>query len=140
MCIRDRDYTDQMLAYAAETDYDKPKPGLAGSWRNRLADQDIRMIETRAGDRLTNLGFEPSGLPPMTISSRRATWLLWHNRIGKLRARARVASWFLVVADLVARASKRESWQRAVRLKLNEAEKAHLKKSWSDNSDTRTSH
>ncbi len=131
------EYTSQMLSYAATTDYREPRPGVASSWRGKLSDGDIQLIEARAGDRLQALGFEPSGLPPTSVGPRRARWLRWHDRAGKVTQRVQHFGLRLTVADLGARALGVERWQRALRLKFNEVELAHRKKSWASDGDAK---
>lgn len=133
------DYTSQMLSYAAETDYEEPRPGVASRWRDELPDTDVQLIEARVGDRMDELGFERSGLPPITVGPWRTRWLRWHDRWGKVVMRIQLFGLRLTLEDMVARVLRHEEWRRSVRLKLNEIELTNRKKSWADESTSRTS-
>lgn len=133
------DYTTQMLDYVSDTDYREPNVNLAGDWRASLSDTQIRLIETRVGDRLTTLGFEPSGLDPMSMTDRRRQWLRWHDRFGRLVHRVELFGFRLTVTELAARGLQNQRLQRSLQLKFNEAEIALRKKSWSDSAKYRTS-
>ena len=133
------DYTSQMLNYAQDTDYREPSPTLAGDWRRYLEEKDIRLAEARVGHRLIELGFEPSGLPPLELSERDRMRLRRQDRVG--RAVKRIGSYGvrLTAADIAARAIGNEDMQNSLRLRFNEVERTSKKKSWSDEAKYRTS-
>lgn len=126
------DYTGQMLNYVLDTDYQEPNPNLAGDWRDTLSAHDVRLVETRVGDRLTGAGFIPSGQEPIEPTDRYLDWLRWHDRAGRIASRVSRFGVRLTVADLAARAVGTESMQRSVRLRLDRVELDLRKKSWSD--------
>lgn len=133
------DYTSQMLNYAHDTDYREPSPTLAGDWRRYLDEKDIRLAEARVGQRLVELGFEPSGLPPLELTERDRLRLRRQDRVG--RAVKRIGSYGvrLTAADIAARAIGSEDMQNSLRLRFNEVERTSQKKSWSDDAKYRTS-
>lgn len=132
-------YSPLMLNYATETDYEVPKPGVASDWTTRMADGDVQLIEARVGDRMESLGFELSGLPRIEVGQVRRQWLSVTNRVQRLRARIEIFGIRLTVLELLARATRNEEWQRSLYAQFNEISTLRLKKSWSDDSATRTS-
>jgi hypothetical protein len=133
------DYTAQMLDYAEDTDYTEPSRSVAGDWRDLLSARDVALIEARVGHRLERLGYLPSGVASLTVSDRQADWLRWQDRIGRIGGRVQSYGLRLTVAEMATRGLRNESLQRAVQLRLNEAEKIQRKKSWSETSKYRTS-
>jgi len=126
------DYTAQMLDYSRDTDYRAPNPNLAGDWRDTLTARNVRLIETRVGERLVRAGFAPSGLEPIRVTGPQETWLRWHDRAGRISGRVQFFGLRLTAVELAARLLRLEPLQRSVRLRFNEVERDLLKKSWSD--------
>lgn len=126
------DYTSQMLRYTQDTDYQEPCHRLAGDWRDTLTEREVRLAEARVGRRLTEAGFQPSGLPPLTVTDRDLRRLQRTDRVG--RAVRRVGSYGvrLTVADIAARRVGTESMQESLRVQFEQVEEASRKKSWSD--------
>ncbi len=133
------EYTAQMLDYVADTDYQAPSRNVAGDWRTDLSTSDIRLIEARVGDRLTRLGFEPSGHGQWQPTDRHQKWLRWEDRTVRVSQRVQKYGLRLTVADLVARGVNHDAMQRSLRDRFNEADKVLRKKSWSDTAKYRTS-
>lgn len=133
------EYTSQMLDYAEDTDYQEPNASVAGDWRTSLSSNQVRLIETRVGDRLARLGFEPSGLQATEVGDRQQQWLMWEDRFGRVLRRVNHFGVRLTMADLMARKLGNDRHRRSVQLKLNETEKALRKKSWSETAKYRTS-
>jgi len=132
-------YTDRMLSFAEETDYGVPDPTRARSWRDDMSNTDIRLVETRLGDRLEARGFEPSALDPLPVNGVVVKGLSLHSRLGRLWGRVRLFGLGLTAQHLLARFTGNEARQRELRLKFNELELHHIEKSWSDDSDVRSS-
>lgn len=133
------DYTDRMLDYAKTTDYDVPQPGRSQGWRRSLDDRQVRLIEARAGDRLVERGYEPSGLGPLELTDNRHRLLKWQDRIGRIRFRIERFGLPLTVKEMAGRLLGRDDWWRSARREIMEIEKTHLVKSWSDGADGRSS-
>ncbi|MEM9652762.1 MAG: sulfotransferase [Actinomycetota bacterium] len=133
------DYTSQMLNYAQDTDYQEPSPTVAGDWRRYLDDKYVRLAEARVGERLTEQGFEPSGLPPLELTDRDLLRLRRQDRVG--RAVKRIGSYGvrLTAADFAARAIGHQEMQQSLKLRFNEVEQSNRMKSWSDEDKYRTS-
>ncbi len=122
-------FDEEMYSYAGDTDYARPDAGRATAWRNELSDKEIQVIEATVGDRLTSLGYEPSGLPATTISP---------SDLTRARAKMRVLQWkhklgafgIYGVGELVARKAGIDRIQLPLKKKMNAAERARRKKSW----------
>ena len=138
-CFMGVEYTSQMLDYSVDTDYQEPSMSVAGDWRRSLSTDQVRLIEAKVGDRLTRLGFEPSGLGRATVGERQELLLAWEDRAGRIAHRVQVFGVRLTVADMVARGLSIDSMQRSLRLRFNETEIAQRKKSWSETAKYRTS-
>ena len=132
-------YTEEMFSYVDDTDYRRPTPGLAASWQTKLSPKQVRLIEARVGDRLEQLGFEPSGLAPLAVAPRSLAFLKADHRVRKFTKRADLYGWPLTISGFLARATNDENWQRAVQLGINDIEKGRLRKSWSDSDGQRSS-
>lgn len=132
-------YSPAMLDYANETDYEVPKPGVAKDWTTSLPDGDVQLIEARVGRRMEALGFQLSDLPPIEVGPAKRQQLYWMNRVGKLRSRVQAFGLRLTVLDLVARATRNEKLRRSLYNEFNQISTARLKKSWADDSPTRSS-
>ncbi|MFV0258274.1 MAG: sulfotransferase family protein [Acidimicrobiales bacterium] len=132
-------YHEHMLDYATTTDYELPQPDRAQGWRTTLSDRDVQLIEARAGARLVERGFEPSGLPPLELADHRRRWLGWHDRAGRIRFRVDRFGPRLTAEEMASRALGRDHWHRSTRRRMMAIEMAHLKKSWADGVDGRSS-
>ncbi len=133
------DYTDRMLDFANSTDYGVPDPERARSWKDDMSNLDIRLIETRLGDRLATRGYTPSGLKPLPSNRLTVEALRTHSRVVRLARRARVYGPRLVAQQLWARVTGNVERQRELRLIFNDIELNLIDKSWADNSDVRSS-
>lgn len=133
------DYTAQMLDYAGDTDYVAPSRAVAGDWRDLLSSRDVALIESRVGERLSRLGYQPSGVTPLSVSERHQNWLRWQDRVGRIGGRVQNYGVRLTVAEMATRGLKNEYLQRSIQQRLSEAERTQRKKSWSENAKYRTS-
>lgn len=133
------DYTSQMLNYALDTDYQEPSKNLAGDWRLYLDDRDVQLVEARVGRRLVELGFEPSGLPPIELREKDRARLRRQDQIGRTIKRLGSHGVRLTMADFAARAIGNRGMQESLRLQIDEVERLSRKKSWSDEAKYRTS-
>jgi len=96
-------YSSSMLDYADHSTYGLPDPALVAKWRRKMTDMQVRLVEARVGNRLTELGFEPSGLPPLRISATYQYWLRLHSRWNRALYRLRRYGLWLYIQDLAAR-------------------------------------
>ena len=118
------DYTDEMMSYAGASTYEKPDPSLTEQWRRKLTPRQIGLVEARAGALMMARGYELSGHPPVTPGPLGRARLRAGDKLGTLRHRVGVSGAGLFVQDVVSRKLGIESWQRALRPKLEERFKA----------------
>ncbi len=79
------DYVPEMMEIEKDTTYRRPSKRASRSWRDDASELEIRQMESRLGDRLTQAGYAPSGLPPLRISPLDAFALRQADRFGRLR-------------------------------------------------------
>lgn len=123
------EYTDDMLSYAEETDYERPIPGKADEWRSSITDRETREIEARVGDRLTARGYEPSRLSPIEIGPRDITQMKTKVRVKKWRHKLEFYG-FAGIGELVARKAGLDDLQIKLKKQMNAKERRGRKRSW----------
>lgn len=122
-------YSNDMLSYAAETDYELPIAGKATEWKSLITDREMQEIEARVGDRLSAKGYEPSGLAAIDVGQR---------DIAQMKAKVRGLKWkhkleFFGVAgigELIARKAGMDDLQMKLKKKMNAKERQGRKRSW----------
>lgn len=60
-------YQPQMLDYDQISTYSKPDPALVYQWKTKQSAKEIGWVEARVGPLLGDLGYEPSGHPPVYV-------------------------------------------------------------------------
>ncbi len=123
-------YTDQMLDYRHTTDYDIPNPSRVSAWSRTLSDREVRLVEGRVGDLLTERGFEPSGRPPIHPSPNEMKRLIAENKLGMWKRRVDKFGLRLTIERGLTRLVPIPAWRRSVALRFNTIERANRKRSW----------
>lgn len=126
------EYTDQMLSYADETDYGLPNPSRIASWKGKMSDRDVRLLEGKVGPLLAERGFEPSGLEPLVPSGADLVRVEVEGRIGKWKQRIDRFGLRLFIERGLTRVVPSESYKKSVQLRFNEIERGNRKRSWRD--------
>lgn len=85
--LLDIDYDPAMLSYPEDTSYPAPDVSAAQRWRGKMAAQDVRQVEAKAGDMLSKRGYQPSGEPSLEVSGLHQLRLDVKDRLGRLRFR-----------------------------------------------------
>lgn len=124
-----RDYHEDMLSYAAETDYELPIPEKATEWRSLITDREMQEIEARVGERLEAKGYERSSLPSIEVSA---------ADIAKMKSRVRVLKWkhklqffgLAGIGELIARKAGMNDLQVKLKKRMNAKEREGRKRSW----------
>lgn len=124
------DYSEKMLDYIHTTDYGLPDPTLIHSWRTKLGKRDIQLVEARVGKRMVERGYALSGYAPLKLSALDKLYLKAQSRFARLAFRVKRYGFGLVLGDFVTRRLGSSEWNKPYRLKINEIQLQHLKKSW----------
>ena len=122
-------YTDEMLSYAAETDYELPIAAKATEWKSLITDREMQEIEARVGDRLVAKGYEQSSLPTIEVTQR---------DIAQMKAKVRALKWkhklefygLAGIGELIARKAGQDELQMKLKKKMNAKERQGRKRSW----------
>ncbi len=122
-------YTNEMLSYAAETDYELPIAAKADEWKSLITDREMQEIEARVGERLVAKGYEPSTLPKIDVSQRDIT---------QMKAKVRALKWkhkleffgLAGIGELIARKAGRDELQMKLKKQMNAKERQGRKRSW----------
>ena len=120
-------YDEEMLAYPSRTTYDAPDPKLIFQWRKNLAERDIQLVETRAGELWDECGYERSGMLPLHLGpiERKRLWL--QNRVGIWRHLFRRHG---VMAPVMRGVGRRIGWRKlehAAATRIAEVDRHYLK-------------
>ena len=127
------EFDPAMLSYPDRTDYELPQAAETWTHTTPLSDRDIRLVEARVGRRLTDLGFEPSGLPALEVSRRRERVLRIDDKARRPARRATVVGWPQTIAEIVSvrlPGSAGERASRAVFARSNARINNQRRKSW----------
>ncbi len=126
-------FSPQLLDYPNHTDYELPQVAETWTRTSPLSDRDTQLVEARVGARLTEHGFEPSGLPAMTVSAWQRRWLAIDNKLRRPARRATVVGWPQVIAEIIAvrlPGALGERLQTSVFARSNATINSHRRKSW----------
>lgn len=124
-------YSDRMMNYVQVSDYGLPDPKLVDSWRAKLSQRDVQLIEARLGrDRLRSRGFEPSKFPAIQLSAAQESQLKLQNWWAGISFRIQRYGLGLVVGDMVTRKLGARQLNKSFQLKINQVQLGYLKKSW----------
>lgn len=120
-------YDADMLSYPADTSYDAPDPSLAFQWKRKLTSSQIRLVESRVGDLLSNRGYEPSGLPQLSVGFIRRGMLHLQDRMARSIYRLRRFGPALTIAHAVSSRIGPTSWHRSCVDRINAIKRSQLK-------------
>lgn len=121
------EYDPSMLTYAQNTTYGFPDPKLIQQWQTKLSEVEIQLIESKVADLLTNRGYELSGKPLIQPHSLQIKQLQIQNWWGKVIFRVERLGLSLFLADFISRKLGFKSWQKQIKLTINDIEKKYLK-------------
>jgi hypothetical protein len=120
-------YDQAMFDYTKASTYDLPDPKLLEQWKKKLSEYEVRLVEDRIRDMLVERGYELSGLPPLEVTAKMQRRLRRQDWLARVRFRIKRYGVGLFVADFLSRHLGLRSWQRRVRLRMNDIETANLK-------------
>lgn len=120
-------YDEAMLNYAKTTTYKLPDSSLVQHWQQKLSEHEIRLVETRIGNLLTERGYQLSGLPPLRVTPLMERQLKLQDRWYCLQWRIKRFGVPLVLSDILSRRFRIKEWEKQVQFKLNAIETSYLK-------------
>jgi hypothetical protein len=116
-----------MLDYPKHSTYSAPNPRMVQSWKRKMAQADVQLVESRIGEMLSERGYELSDFPPISLTTAAERKLRRHDYWGRVRFRMNENGIPLFAADYVTRRFGLSRWQKRVRMKLNDLRRARLK-------------
>lgn len=123
----DVEYDASMLEFHRDTTYDPIDPRLTCQWRRKLSDAQVQLIESESIEMMRQRGYEPSGLPRISVNAATRERLRMVTRWYCLRFRLKRFGWRLWLADVISRRLGTQRWRRDVRIRMNEVGQKHIK-------------
>ena len=96
------EYDPEMLEIERDTTYKRPNPDEAQHWSASATPVEIRLVEACAGKYLSDAGYEPSELPPLTIGKLDKLSLNLRNRYNMIKffiKRNGLVLWLLAITS-----------------------------------------
>ena len=121
------DFERSMLEYDRDSTYERPDPGLAGQWCEKLTRSELALLEARIGPLLRERGYGPSGVEPARVGPLRCCALWWNHRFERFRFRRARYGLALMVGARLAALSGIGPWKRALLRRRNAIDDAHLR-------------
>jgi hypothetical protein len=121
------EYSKLMLSYAKKTTYDVPNSKLIAQWKSKLSAHQIQLIESKVSDLLRKKGYQLSGLPIIKLNSFQKKKLIWQDWLYRAYFRLKRYGFWLFMADFLSRKLNLNSWQKKVKLKINQIDTKYLK-------------
>ena len=120
-------FEPQMLAYDRTTSYNLPNPKFIYQWKHKLSDLEIQLIESRIADMLQERNYELSNLPSIQVTPVMVQKLKLQDWLKQRQFRIKRFGLPLFLADNLSRRLQLNSWQKSVKLKINDVQKSYLK-------------
>lgn len=121
------EFSERMFDYAAKTRYALPDPALSYQWKSGMRPIDVRRVEAKIGERLSQRGYALSGYPPLAISGPMDRWLRLQSRFRVLRFRAQRFGIRLTLQETLSRRLGLRKIHENVKQKIDLITDAHLK-------------
>lgn len=121
------DYDQKMLSYDQNTTYSTPDPKLILQWKKKLSDFEIQLVESKVGSLLVDRGYELSNLPAINPNNFQRQQLKIEDWWYRVQFRIKRLGLSLFIADFLSRKLGLKSWQKQIKLEMNEIEKKYLK-------------
>lgn len=120
-------YHDGMLLYHKETNYSLPDASHVQSWKRKLSDSDVSLIEGRAHKMLISRNYELSGQLVKEISRLHWIALIVQDKYRRAIFRINRFGFNLVLQDFISKKLGLKAWQNKIRVRLNSVTQAKLK-------------
>ena len=121
------EFSEAMFDYAEHSTYSLPDPQLVYQWRGKATDEEVQWVEHKALDMLIARGYEPSGLPAITVDVAEAKRLKRVSDWKRRRFRMKRLGLPLMTADVASRYLPIPPFKRWVWKRVNEVRRKHLK-------------
>lgn len=106
------DYNPAMLDFPQNSAYSLPDPDLTQQWRERLAPNEVQLVEARVGDLMLQRGYSHSGLGKEHPGVFARFKFLVENKIRKLLFRLDSYGFRLFVEELISRRLGLKWWRQ----------------------------
>lgn len=120
-------YDSAMLNYPTDTSFEFPDPKYISQWKRKLSEHEIQLIESQIAPLLPERGYELSGLPQIELSAWEKRQLKLQDRWGRFQFRLNRYGFYLFIQDYLSRNLSLKSWQKQIKLKINEIDASYLK-------------
>ena len=120
-------FEPQMLTYDKTTTYDLPDAKFIYQWKRKLSNKEIQLVESRIGNMLVERNYELSNLPPIEVTPAMMQKLKFQDKLKRIQFRVKRLGLPLFLADNLSRRLQLNSWQKNIKLKINDVERSYLK-------------
>ena len=120
-------FEPQMLTYDKTTTYDLPDAKFIYQWKRKLSNKEIQLVESRIGNMLVERNYELSNLPPIEVTPAMMQKLKFQDKLKRIQFRIKRLGLPLFLADNLSRRLQLNSWQKNIKLKINDVERSYLK-------------
>jgi len=120
-------YDARMLSYPEHSSYPAPDPSVANRWQQDLSDSDIGLVEQRVGSRLSECGYEPSGVAAVSVTPRMERRMRRQDWIARIRFRIRRHGVFLFTAEYLSRKLGLDTLHTPVMHRMHDVTRRHLR-------------
>lgn len=120
-------FESQMLSYDKTTSYDLPDAKFMYQWKRKLSNREIQLIESKIGNMLLEKNYELSNLPSIEVTPAMVQKLKLQDWLKRVQFRIDRFGFPLFFADSLSRRLQLNSWQKNIRLKMNDIEELYLK-------------
>ncbi|UCE60762.1 MAG: sulfotransferase [Phycisphaerales bacterium] len=121
------DFDEAIYEYAKTSSYPLPDPTKVFQWRTKSPPRELRLLEGRIGDMLTQRGYELSGVAPAKVGRLFRRWLMLHSRLVCALFRVKRYGLPLYLADFLARRLPFTGYRKRLRLRTNAIDREHLR-------------
>lgn len=105
----DLSWNDGLLAYPATTTYQSPSVEAAFRWKTKATDTEVALVEAKVGSRLSQSGYESSGIQSLSVGPFKRFFLRVQNRLVRIRFRlTRYGFWNVAMAAFTTRFGPRK--------------------------------
>jgi hypothetical protein len=120
-------YEEAMLDYAQNSTYDIPDSRFISQWKKKLSDYEVRLVESRVGELLSQRGYPLSGLSPVSLTKLDLYKLKLQNWSYRANYRRKRYGNYLFITDYISRKLNFEDWQKHIKIQLNNIDAQKVK-------------